>query len=78
VLRKISLQMLIDNYGLDSVDAARFGGWTVTGQQSGVSMAMGKHYMYMDLRESRTALPQLERLTRRYAKKLLIPYELFL
>jgi len=32
----------------------------------------------MDLRESETALPQLIKIFNRYAKKLLVPYELLL
>jgi hypothetical protein len=78
VLRKISLQTLMNDYGFDEVDVAYFGGWTIGGQRSGVSAAIGKHYMYMDLRESKTALPQLEKIARRYAKKLLVPYSLFI
>jgi hypothetical protein len=75
VLRKISQNTLMNTYGLDDVDCAYFGGWTVTGQRTGVSQSMGKHYMFMDLRESEWALPQLEALARRYAHKLLVPYE---
>lgn len=78
VLRKISQNVLMYSYGLDDVDCAFFGGWTVSGSRTGVSQSMSKHYMHMDLRESRWALPQLEILARRYAKKLLIPYETFL
>jgi len=77
VLRKIALQALMNDYGFDNVDGAYFGGWTISGQRVGVSAAMGKHYMHMDLRESRTALPQLEKIFRRYAKKLLVPYSIF-
>jgi len=78
VLRKISLQTVMNDYGFDQVDGAYFGGWTISGQRIGVSQAMGKHYMYMDLRESRVALPQLEKQARRYAKKLLVKYVTFL
>ncbi len=74
VLRKISQNTLMYTYGLDEVDCAIIGGWTVTGQASGVSQSMSKHYMYMDLRESEWALPQLERLMNRYVRKLFIPY----
>ena len=76
VLRKISQNTLMYTYGLDDVDCAHFGGWTVSGRQTGVSQSMSKHYMHMDLRESEWALPQLEVLFRRYAEKLLVPYEL--
>ena len=76
-LRKVASQTLRFNYGFDDVDDAYFGGWTIS-QKSGVSQAMNKHYMYMDLRETTAALPQLEQIFRRYAKKLLISYSLFL
>lgn len=75
VLRKITSQLLVDNYGLDIVDVARFGGWTVTGQQTGVSASLGKHYLYLDLSESRAAIVQLEKQVHRYAKKLLVPFD---
>jgi len=78
VLRKISLQTLMNDYGLDDVDGAYFGGWTISGNRTGVSTSMGKHYMYMDLREAETALPQLIKIFNRYAGKLLVPYETFL
>ena len=77
-IRKIGAQTLINDYGFEPIDAAYMGGWTVTGQQTGVSAALGKFYLHMDLRESRVALPQLEKLSRRFAKKLLVPYETFL
>ena len=76
VLRKTSLQMLMNTYGLDDVSCAYYGGWTISGARTGVSASMGKHYMHMDLRESETALPQLIKIFNRYAKKLLIPYEM--
>lgn len=78
VLRKISQNTLMYGYGLDDVDCAFFGGWTVSGSRTGVSQSMSKHYMHMDLKESTWALPQLEILARRYAKKLLVPYVTFL
>ena len=72
VLRKISQNTFMYTYGLDNVDCAIMGGWTVKNQD--VSQSMQKHYMYMDLRESKWALQQLEKLMNRYARKLLIPY----
>ena len=78
VLRKISLQTLVNDYGFDNVDGAYYGGWTISGQRIGVSVAMGKHYMYMDLRESRAALPQLKKIVYRYGKKLLVPYDVLM
>jgi len=76
VLRKASLQTLTYTYGLDDVDSANYGGWTVSGSRTGVSASMGKHYLYMDLSETEAALPQLERIFRRYASKLLVDYSL--
>ena len=78
VLRKISIQTLLNNYGFDQVDGAYYGGWTISGQRVGVSAAMGKFYMHMDLRETEVALPQLVKIFHRYAGKLLIPYDTFL
>ena len=75
VLRKISSQTLRFNYGFDDVDVAYFGGWTVS-PQAGVSTALNKFYMYMDLQETENALYELERIMNRYAKKLLVEYEL--
>jgi len=77
-IRKIGAQTLINDYGFEPIDAAYVGGWTVTGQQTGVSSALGKFYLHMDLRESEAALPQLEKIMLRYARKLLVPYATFI
>lgn len=73
VLRKVSAQSLRFDYGLDDVDVAYFGGWSIS-PNAGVSTALNKHYMYMDLHEADIVIPQLEKIARRYAKKLLVPY----
>lgn len=73
VLRKVSSQSLRFDYGLDDVDVAYFGGWSIS-PNAGVSTALNKHYMYMDLHEAEIVIPQLERIARRYMKKLLVPY----
>ena len=75
-LRKVSLQTLMNEYGLDDVSCAYYGGWTISGNRTGVSASMSKHYMHMDLREAETALPQLMQIFQRYASKLLIDYDL--
>jgi len=48
----------------------------LSSQQEGTPLAL-KHYMHMDLRESGEALPQLEKQARRYAKLLLVDYDVF-
>jgi len=75
VIRKRSIMTLMNEYGLDGIDAGYIGGWTLGSQHDGTP-PMLKTYMHMDLKESRAALPQLEKQARRYAKKLLVPYEM--
>lgn len=77
VLRKVSSQSLRFDYGMDDVDVAYFGGWSIS-PSAGVSTALNKHYMYMDLHEAALVIPELEKITRRYASKLLVPYSLLL
>jgi len=76
VLRKRRTLTLANDYLFDGIDLAYIGGWTEHTQQQNMPPAL-KHYMFMDLRSSREALPQLEKQARRYARKLLISYNLF-
>ena len=77
VIRKRGIMTLMNDYDLDGTGIAYFAGWTLGSQQDGTP-PMLKTYMHMDLSVSKEAIPNLERQARRYAKKLLIPYELFL
>lgn len=77
IIRKRATLTVMNDYLFDGIDAGYIGGWTLSSQHDGTPPAL-KHYMHMDLRDSVVALPQLERQARRYAKKLLIPYEAFL
>jgi len=76
VIRKRRTITLFNDYLFDSFDMSTVGGWTSTNVEQGIPQAL-KHYLHMDLRESKAALPQLEKQARRYAKKLLVPYSLF-
>lgn len=77
VIRKRGIMTLMNDYDLDGTGIAYFAGWTLGSQQDGTP-PMLKTYMHMDLSASKEAIPNLERQARRYAKKLLIPYKLFL
>jgi hypothetical protein len=77
VIRKRATLTLANDYLFDGFDLGYIGGWTLSGQQEGVPQAL-KHYMFMDLKESKVAIPQLEKQARRYAQKLLIPYSNFI
>ena len=68
---------LMNDYDLDGTGIAYFAGWTLGSQQDGTP-PMLKTYMHMDLKESREAIPNLIRQSRRYTKKLVIPYKTFL
>lgn len=74
VIRKRGTLTLANDYLFDGLDLSTFGGWTNASQDANIPQAV-KHYLYMDLSDSKEALPQLEKLARRYAKKLLVPYE---
>jgi len=76
VIRKRATLTLANDYMFDGFSLAYIGGWTLSSQQEGTPQAL-KHYMHMDLKESKVALPQLEKQARRYAKLLLQPYSLF-
>jgi hypothetical protein len=77
VIRKRSVMTLMNDYLFDGVDAGYIGGWTLSSQHDGTPQAL-KHYMFMDLRDSRESIPQLTRQAKRYARKLLVPYETFI
>ena len=77
VIRKRATLTAVNDYLLDGVSVSYLGGWTLSSQHNGTPPAL-KHYMHMDLRESRDALPQLEKQARRYAKNFLVKYVTFL
>ena len=77
VIRKRGIMTLMNDYDLDGTGIAYFAGWTLGSQQDGTP-PMLKTYMHMDLKESREAIPNLIRQSRRYTKKLVIPYKTFL
>jgi len=76
VIRKRATLTLANDYLFDGFSLAYIGGWTLSSQQDGTPQAL-KHYMFMDLRESNVAMPQLEKQARRYAKLLLVDYDVF-
>ncbi len=77
VFRKRALMTIMNDYGFDGIDAGYIGGWTLGGKDDGTPAVL-KHYMHMDLKESKEAIPNLERQAKRYMKKLLVPYSLFI
>lgn len=76
IIRKRATLTAVNDYLLSGIDVSYLGGWTLSSQHDGTPSAL-KHYMFMDLKESKDALPQLEKQARRYAKKLLVDYSLF-
>jgi len=76
VIRKRGIMTLMNDYDLDGTGIAYFAGWTLGSQQDGTP-PMLKTYMHMDLSVSKEAIPNLERQAKRYMKKLLIPYSVF-
>lgn len=74
VIRKRGIMTLMNDYLFDGIEISYISGWTLSSQHDGTPAAL-KHYMFMDLRDSRESLPQLERQARRYARKLLVPYD---
>ena len=77
VLRKRATLTLVNDYLFDGIDCGIVGGWTLSSQHDGTPQAL-KHYLHMDLRESRTAIPQLQKQAGRCASKLLVDYSNFL
>lgn len=74
-IRKRSIMTLLNDYGISGISAGYIAGWSLGSQHDGTP-PMLKTYMHMDLSESEAALPNLVRQARRYAAKLLVPYEL--
>ena len=77
IVRKRATLTAVNDYLLDGVSVSYLGGWTLSNQQDGTPTAL-KHYMHMDLSDSKEAIPQLEKQARRYARNFLIPYETFI
>jgi len=77
IIRKRSIMTLMNDYGLDGIDAGYIAGWTLGSQHDGTP-PMLKTYMHMDLSVSKEAIPNLERQAKRYMKKLLVPYSVFI
>ena len=76
VIRKRGIMTLMNDYDLDGTGIAYFAGWTLGSQQDGTP-PMLKTYMHMDLSVSKEAIPNLVRQSKRYTRKLLVPYSVF-
>lgn len=77
VIRKRGIMTLMNDYDFSGTGISYFSGWTLGSQQDGTP-PMLKTYMHMDLSDSKEAIPNLKRQAKRYAKKLLIDYSVFL
>lgn len=69
--REISLTL---DYGFDGIDSAYFGGWTESGKDKSIPVAL-KHYLYMDLKSAKESLILLRKMAERYFHKLCKPYK---
>jgi len=61
------------DYGFDGIDSAYFGGWTESGKDKSIPVAL-KHYLHMDLTSAEESLVLLKKMAGRYFHKLCIPY----
>lgn len=68
--REVTLTM---DYGFDGIDSAYFGGWTESGKDKSIPVAL-KHYLHMDLTSAEESLVLLKKMAGRYFHKLCIPY----
>jgi len=68
-LRKRRIVTLTMDYEFDGIDAAYFGGWTESGRDKTIPVAL-KHYLHMDLGSAEESLDLLKKMSKRYFYKL--------
>lgn len=68
-LRKRRIVTLTMDYGFDGIDSAYFGGWTESGKDKTIPVAL-KHYLYMELGSAKESMDLLKQMARRYFHKL--------
>ena len=68
-LRKRRIVTLTMDHEFDGIDAAYFGGWTESGRDKTIPVAL-KHYLHMDLGSAEESLDLLKKMSKRYFYKL--------
>lgn len=68
-LRKRRIVTLTMDYEFDGIDAAYFGGWTESGRDKTIPVAL-KHYLHMDLGSAAESMTLLKKMSKRYFYKL--------
>jgi len=69
--REITLTM---EYGFDGIDSAYFGGWTESGKDKTIPVAL-KHYLHMELGSAKESMMLLKKMANRYFRKLCKPIQ---
>ena len=73
-LRKRRIVTLTMDYGFDGIDASYFGGWTESGRDKTIPVAL-KHYLHMELGEAEESMDLLKQMANRYFHKLCRVYK---
>jgi len=68
-LRKRRIVTLTMDYEFDGIDAAYFGGWTESGRDKTIPVAL-KHYLHMELGSAKESMDLLKKMSKRYFYKL--------